>query len=108
MPPPVPVPPSTYARFRHVCEQVPIEPPQLLPYDDIVTWNTLDNNPLAPAYAHGPLLANLQISTFSQYTGFLDSVVQIRRFTTSIVMHDADDFLLCRFFPMTLAGHAQT
>lgn len=59
-----PVAPSTDAHFQHVCDQVQIEPLQLLSDDDIVPWKILDINPLAPTYAHGPLPANFQIPTF--------------------------------------------
>lgn len=95
------------AHFWQICDQVQIESLQLLPNDDIVPWNMLDNNPLAPAYARGPLPATFQIPSFTCYIGFSDQDVHLWQFTTAIVMHGTNYFLLRWCFPMTLAGQAQ-
>lgn len=72
------VAPSTNTCFQQVCDLVQIQPPQILQGDKVVPWNTLDSNPLALAYARGPLPILFQIPSFSRYIGFSDSEVHLR------------------------------
>lgn len=65
-------------------------------------WNVFDSNPLSDKYRTALLPQNFRIPSFTMYTGTSDADRHLKHYTTKMLMHSANDFIMCKSFPGTL------
>lgn len=73
------------------------------------SWNMLENNPLQKQYQLAPLPENFNPPEITKYTGSTDPESHLRTYTAYMMIYSSEDMIdmiLCRCFPITLAGHA--